>query len=109
MADCRVRRLDRQDELHIPVAYLTFNFNRAVGNDPTLLKHREVVTMFHEFGHGLHHMLTKVEAAEVSGINDVAWDAVELPSQFMENFYSQLEALALISGHYQIGEPLPET
>ena len=108
MADCRTRRRDRDGELHIPVAYLTCNFNRPVGADPALLTHREVVTMFHEFGHGLHHMLTQVEAAEVSGINGVAWDAVELPSQFMENFCWQAEALAFISGHYQTGEVLPE-
>lgn len=108
MAECRVRRRDQQGQLHLPVAYLTCNFNRPVGDDPALLTHREVVTMFHEFGHGLHHMLTQVEAADVSGINGVAWDAVELPSQFMENFCWQAEALNFISGHYQSGEPLPE-
>ena len=108
MADCRVRRRDQHDDLQIPVAYLTCNFNRPVGDEPALLAHHEVVTMFHEFGHGLHHMLTQVEAAEISGINGVAWDAVELPSQFMENFCWQPDALSFISGHYQTGESLPE-
>jgi len=67
-----------------------------------------VVTLCHEFGHSLHHMMTQVDAAAVSGINGVAWDAVELPSQFMENFCWQAESLAFISGHYQGGEALPE-
>lgn len=108
MDDCRVRRRSGEGKLCLPVAYLTCNFNRPVGDNPALMTHREVVTMFHEFGHGLHHMLTGVEAAAVSGINGVAWDAVELPSQFMENFCWQAEALAFISGHYETGEPLSE-
>jgi len=108
MADCRVRRRGLDDRLQLPVAYLTCNFTNPVGDEPALLTHREVVTMFHEFGHGLHHMLSAVEAAGVSGINGVAWDAVELPSQFMENFCWQAEALSFMSGHYQSGEPLPD-
>ena len=108
MDECRVRRRGSTGELQLPVAYLTCNFNRPVGDDPALLTHRELVTMFHEFGHGLHHMLTAVESASVSGINGVAWDAVELPSQFMENFCWQAEALSFLSGHYQTGEPLPD-
>ena len=104
---CRSRwTLDNQTQL--PVAYLTCNFTPPVGDKPALLTHDEVVTLFHEFGHGLHHMLTKVDYAAVSGISGVAWDAVELPSQFMENFCWEKEGLALISGHFETGEPLPE-
>jgi oligopeptidase A len=79
-----------------------------VGDQPSLLTHDEVTTLFHEFGHGLHHMLTQIEVAAVSGINGVAWDAVELPSQFMENWCWEAEAIPLISGHFETGEPLPE-
>ncbi|WP_020563696.1 M3 family metallopeptidase [Methylosarcina fibrata] len=78
------------------------------GSDPALLTHDEVTTLFHEFGHGLHHMLTKVDHLGVSGINGVEWDAVELPSQFMENWCWEKDALALMSGHYRSGEPLPD-
>ena len=73
-----------------------------------MFTHNEVTTLFHEFGHGLHHMLTQIKTAAVSGINGVAWDAVELPSQFMENWCWEKEALAFISGHYETGEPLPD-
>ena len=107
MDDCRVRRRRADGSLQLPVAYLTCNFSAPVGGQPALLTHDEVVTLFHEFGHGLHHMLTRVACADVSGINGVAWDAVELPSQFMENWCWQEEALAFISGHYETGEPLP--
>nr|WP_300315259.1 oligopeptidase A [Halomonas sp.] len=107
MDECRVRR--RQDgELQLPVAYLVCNFTRPVGNRPALLTHDEVTTLFHEFGHGLHHMLTRQEVADVSGINGVAWDAVELPSQFMENFCWEREGLDLISAHVDSGDPLPD-
>jgi len=95
--------------IQTPVAYLTCNFTPPSGNDPALLTHDEVTTLFHEFGHGLHHMLTQVDHLGVSGINGVEWDAVELPSQFMENWCWEQEALAMISGHYQSGEKLPET
>ena len=108
MDECRVRRLKSDGTLQLPVAYLTCNFSAPVGDDPALLTHNEVVTLFHEFGHGLHHMLTRVDCAPVSGINGVAWDAVELPSQFMENWCWSKEALQFISGHYQTGEPLPD-
>ncbi|EAR62611.1 oligopeptidase A [Neptuniibacter caesariensis] len=108
MDDCRVRRRLDDGSLQLPVAYLVCNFSSPVGDDPALLTHNEVTTLFHEFGHGLHHMLTQIECADVSGINGVAWDAVELPSQFLENWCYEPEALALISGHYLTGETLPE-
>jgi len=91
-----------------PVAYLTCNFSPPLGGEPALFTHDEVLTLFHEFGHGLHHMLTKVDYPSVAGIAGVPWDAVELPSQFMENWCWQHEALGLIAGHYQSGAPLPE-
>lgn len=107
MDEARVRRRLKHDLLQQPVAYLTCNFRMPVGGSPSLLTHEEVVTLFHEFGHGLHHMLTKVDAADVSGINGVKWDVVELPSQFMENWCWQNAALEFISGHYETNEPLP--
>ena len=107
MADCRVRRKTATG-VQLPVAFLTCNFTPPVGTTPSLLTHDEVTTLFHEFGHGLHHMLTQIDVAAVSGINGVAWDAVELPSQFMENWCWEPEAIPLISGHYQTGEPLPQ-
>ncbi len=108
MDDCLARWRRRDGSLQRPVAYLVCNFTPPVGDDPALLTHDEVTTMFHEFGHGLHHMLTRVDARGVSGISGVAWDAVELPSQFMENWCWEPEALALIAGHYQTGAPLPD-
>ena len=107
MDDCRVRRITAKGETQLPVAYLTCNFSAPVGENPSLLTHSEVVTLFHEFGHGMHHMMTKVTCAPVSGVNGVAWDAVELPSQFMENWCWQKEALAFISAHFKTGESLP--
>jgi oligopeptidase A len=92
----------------IPVAYLVCNFGPPVGDKPSLLTHDEVETLFHEFGHGLHHMLTKVDYPAVSGINGVPWDAVELPSQFLENWCWERAPLDLISGHVDTGEPIPE-
>lgn len=92
----------------LPVAYLVCNFMPPSGSQPALLTHSEVVTMFHEFGHGLHHMLTRVDYPSIAGINGVAWDAVELPSQFMENFAWRPEVLPLISAHVETGEPLPQ-
>ncbi|BAZ92736.1 Zn-dependent oligopeptidases [Thiohalobacter thiocyanaticus] len=106
MDECVSRRITR-DGLQTPVAYLTCNFTPPVGDKPALLTHDEVITLFHEFGHGLHHMLTQVDYAGVSGISGVAWDAVELPSQFMENWCWEREALDLIAGHYETGEKLP--
>jgi oligopeptidase A len=107
MADCRVRR-KTDTGTQLPVAFLTCNFTPPVGDTPSLLTHDEVTTLFHEFGHGLHHMLTQIDVAAVSGINGVAWDAVELPSQFLENWCWEPEAIPLISAHYQTAEPLPQ-
>jgi len=108
MADCRVRWRDQRGRLQLPVAFLTCNFTPPVDGKPSLLTHDEVTTLFHEFGHGLHHMLTQVDVMDVSGINGVAWDAVELPSQFLENWCWNRESLALIASHHETGEPLPE-
>ncbi|PTO81770.1 oligopeptidase A [Vibrio splendidus] len=108
MDDCRGRRITQSGDLQTPVAYLTCNFNKPVGDKPALFTHDEVVTLFHEFGHGIHHMLTQVDAGAVSGINGVPWDAVELPSQFLENWCWEEEALSFISGHFETGEALPK-
>ena len=108
MDGARDKRRDAQGQLIAPVANLVCNFTPPVGGKPALLTHDEVTTLFHEFGHGLHHLLTRVEHAGASGINGVAWDAVELPSQFMENWCWEPEGLALISGHHETGEPLPQ-
>ncbi len=107
MDECRVRRRTPTG-VQTPVAYLTCNFTPPVGDQPALLTHDEVLTLFHEFGHGLHHMLTRIDVAAVSGINGVPWDAVELPSQFMENWCWEREALDLFARHYQTGEKIPD-
>lgn len=108
MDDCINQKRLADGTLQKPVAYLTCNFNKPLGDKPALFTHDEVTTLFHEFGHGIHHMLTEIEVSEVAGINGVPWDAVELPSQFMENWCWEEEALAFISGHYETGEPLPK-
>ncbi|KPP96805.1 oligopeptidase A [Marinobacter sp. HL-58] len=108
MADCRVRWRNLRGQLQLPVAFLTCNFTSPVNGKPSLLTHDEVTTLFHEFGHGLHHMLTQVDVLDVSGINGVAWDAVELPSQFLENWCWNPDSLALIASHHETGEPLPD-
>ncbi|HKK14285.1 MAG TPA: oligopeptidase A, partial [Gammaproteobacteria bacterium] len=107
MDECISRRRTARG-VQTPVAYLTCNFSPPVGDKPALFTHDEVLTLFHEFGHGLHHMLTRVDYASVAGIGGVAWDAVELPSQFMENWCWEREALDLIAAHYESGERLPE-
>jgi len=107
MDECIVRTR-HGDDIQLPVAYLTCNFTPPVGEDPALFTHDEVITMFHEFGHGLQHMLTKIDYMGVSGINGVEWDAVELPSQFMENWCWQKKALNMFACHYKTGEALPD-
>ncbi len=92
----------------IPVAYLVCSFTPPIGDRPSLLTHHEVETLFHEFGHGLHHMLTRVDYPGVAGINGVPWDAVELPSQFLENWCWERESLDLFAAHWETGEPLPD-
>ena len=107
MADCVGRRRTPAG-IQRPVAFVTCNFAPPVGGKPALLTHDEVTTLFHEFGHALHHLLTRVDTAPVAGISGVSWDAVELPSQFMENWCWQREALDLFARHHETGEPMPE-
>ena len=106
--DVCVNRFCRDGALQQPVAFLTCNFAPPTATTPSLLTHDDVLTLFHEFGHGLHHLLTEVDLPGVGGINGVEWDAVELPSQFMENFGWQREALDLFARHWQSGEKLPD-
>ena len=108
MDECCTRYLGSDGILNLPAAYLVTNFTPPVEGKPALLTHDEVLTLFHEFGHGLHHMLTKIESLEVSGIHGVPWDAVELPSQFMEHWCWQKDALRLISSHFETKTPLAE-
>jgi oligopeptidase A len=96
-----------EGRLQTPVAHLVCNFAPPVGGRPALLTHDDVITLFHEFGHGLHHMLTQVDDIGVAGISGVEWDAVELPSQFMENFCWEWEVVKRLSAHVDTGEPLP--
>ncbi|TSB23980.1 M3 family metallopeptidase [Psychrobacter sp. YGAH215] len=97
-----------QDHQQLPVCFMVGNFTPALDGKPSLLTHDEVLTLFHEFGHGLHHLLTQVTVGDVAGVNGVEWDAVELPSQFMENWAWDAEGIALISSHVESGEPLPK-
>ena len=108
MDDCRNRRTTPAG-VQTPLVYLVCNFGKGVDGKPATLGFNEVTTLFHEMGHGLHQLLTTVGELPVAGINGVEWDAVELPSQFMENFAWRPEVLPLISGHVETGEPLPET
>ena len=105
--DDAITRRRKGATVQTPVAYLTCNFSRPVGKRPALFTHDEVLTLFHEFGHGLHHLLTRVEDLGVSGINGVEWDAVELPSQFMENFCWEWDVLRHMTRHVDTGEALP--
>jgi oligopeptidase A len=107
MDEC-VNRYHIDGKTQIPVAYLTCNLTPPIGDDPALFTHDEVITLFHEFGHGLHHMLTRIDVPDVAGINGVEWDAVELPSQFMENFCWEREALQLFARHYRTDAVLPD-
>lgn len=107
MDNDRVRRRVN-GHLETPTAYLVCNFSKPVGNKPALLTHDDVLTLFHEFGHGLHHMLTRVEDAAASGINGVEWDAVECPSQFMENFAWDWTVVEKLTSHVETGQPIPK-
>ena len=108
MDSYRTRYSQESGDIQHPVAYVTCNFTPALAGEEATLTHTDVVTLFHEFGHALHHILTQVEDLPVSGISGVEWDAVELPSQFMENFCWTDKGLALISAHIKTGKPLPE-
>ncbi|MDR6408612.1 M3 family metallopeptidase [Paraburkholderia terricola] len=107
MDDARGRHKHAHGGVQTPVAYLTCNFSAPVGGKPACFTHDEVITLFHEFGHGLHHMLTRVDELGVSGINGVEWDAVELPSQFMENFCWEWDVLSDMTSHVETARPLP--
>ena len=107
--DDAIGRRRKGDRLQTPVTYLTCNFSRPVGGKPALFTHDEVLTLFHEFGHGLHHLLTRVEDLGVSGLNGVEWDAVELPSQFMENFCWEWDVLREMTRHVDTGAPITRT
>jgi oligopeptidase A len=107
MDEC-VNRYRIDGKTQLPVAYLTCNLTPPLGDEPALFTHDEVITLFHEFGHGLHHLLTQIDVPEVAGINGVEWDAVELPSQFMENYCWEYDALCLFARHYQTDDPLPQ-
>ena len=107
MDECVVRR-KLAAGVQIPAAYLVCNFTPPLGGQPALLNHDEVLTLFHEFGHGLHHLLTRVDEASVAGIRGVAWDAVELPSQFMENWCYEPAILKLFARHWQTGDVMPD-
>ncbi len=105
--DEAITRRRKGDRVQVPVAYLNCNFSAPVGGKPALFTHDEVITLFHEFGHGLHHLLTRVDYLGVSGINGVEWDAVELPSQFMENFCWEWDVVQPMTRQIETGAPLP--
>lgn len=108
MDECRSRRRLVDGSIQTPIAFLTCNFTRPLNNEVALLTHEDVQTLFHEFGHCLHHLLTQVDYISVAGINGVPWDAVEFPSQFFEHWCWEKEVLALLSAHKDTGEPLPD-
>jgi oligopeptidase A len=108
MDDCRSRRLLKNGDIQIPIAFVTCNFGGPVGSDPALFTHDEVETLFHEFGHALQHMLTTVNYFDVAGINGIPWDAVELASQFLENWCWEKDSIKYITKHYKTSEPLPD-
>jgi len=107
MDDCQSRWHLPNQTVQPPIAFLTCNLTLPTADNPSLLTHDEVLTLFHEFGHGLHHMLTQVDYLDVAGINGVEWDAVELPSQFMEYFLWEKSVLDFVSSHYQTNQPIP--
>jgi oligopeptidase A len=107
--DEAITRRRKAEDVQVPVAYLNCNFSPPVGDKPALFTHDEVITLFHEFGHGLHHLLTRVDFLGVSGINGVEWDAVELPSQFMENFCWEWDVAEPMTRHIETGERLPRS
>jgi oligopeptidase A len=107
--DEAITRRRKAEDVQVPVAYLNCNFSPPVGDKPALFTHDEVITLFHEFGHGLHHLLTRVDFLGVSGINGVEWDAVELPSQFMENFCWEWEVAEPMTRHIETGQRLPRS
>jgi oligopeptidase A len=109
MDSMQSRRALEDGTIQLPIATLTCNFAKPSGAKPALLSHDEVTTLFHEMGHCLHHLLTKVDYLSASGINGVEWDAVELPSQFFENWCWEQSALALLTAHVDTGEPLPQS
>jgi len=108
MDDYCARRLTQDGQTQLPIAFLTCNFSPPIGDQPALLLHDDVVTLFHEFGHTLHHLLTQVDYSGVSGISGVMWDAVELPSQFLEHWAYTPEGLAILGKHYETGEAIPQ-
>ncbi len=108
VSECRYRRKLKDGKIQIPISFLTCNFAGPSANEPSLLTHEEVITLFHEFGHCLHHVLSKMDYIEVSGMNDVPWDAVEFPSQFMEHYCWQKSVMDLIAEHYKTQQPLPD-
>jgi oligopeptidase A len=108
MDECLVRKRLNGNGQQIPVGHLICNFSRPADGKPALLSHDEILTLFHEFGHNLHHLLTKIDYPSVSGINGVPWDAVELPSQFMENFAWDAQVLRSMSQHVETGVALPD-
>ena len=107
--DEAITRRRKADDVQVPVAYLNCNFSAPIAGKPALFTHDEVITLFHEFGHGLHHLLTRVDYLGVSGINGVEWDAVELPSQFMENFCWEWDVVEPMTRHVETGKRLPRS